>query len=188
VSLDTFYRVINKVERTLIRTDADEVTYNLHVMIRFDLECDLLEGKLAVRDLPDAWAARYRSDLGITPPGHGDGVLQDVHWYAGGLGGSFQGYTIGNILSAQFYGAALKAHPEIEAEIASGRFDTLHAWLRDNVYSHGRKLGVHEVVERATGGPMRIEPYMAYLEGKYGTLYDLAPRAGKAAGAKARRR
>jgi carboxypeptidase Taq len=173
VPLDDFYRAINKVERTLIRTDADEVTYNLHIMIRFDLECDLLEGRLRVRDLADAWNARYKADLGIEPASHGDGVLQDVHWYVGGLGGSFQSYTVGNILAAQFYAAALAAHPEIEAEIATGSFETLNAWLRDNIHAHGRKFGVHELVVRATGETMRIEPYMSYLEGKYGELYGL---------------
>ncbi len=95
VSLDTFYRAINKVERSLIRTDADEVTYNLHVMLRFDLELQMLEGKLAIADLPDAWMARFQSDFGITPPDHRDGVLQDVHWYSGRIGGVFQGYTLG---------------------------------------------------------------------------------------------
>ncbi|HEX2906124.1 MAG TPA: carboxypeptidase M32, partial [Phototrophicaceae bacterium] len=96
VSLDAFYRAINKVQKSLIRTDADEVTYNLHVMIRFDLELQLLEGSLALRDLPEAWHARYQSDLGLTAPDNRDGVLQDVHWYAGTIGGAFQGYTLGN--------------------------------------------------------------------------------------------
>lgn len=173
VPLDDFYRAINKVERTLIRTDADEVTYNLHVMIRFDLECQMMEGKLAIKDLPDAWAARYKSDLDIEPPDHSTGVLQDVHWFAGGLGGAFQSYTIGNILSVQFYEAALAAHPEIPAETAAGRFDVLHGWLKEHVYRHGRKFGVHELVKRATGKKMRIEPYMGYLRGKYGALYKL---------------
>ncbi len=173
VSLDTFYRAINKVSRSLIRTDADEVTYNLHVMIRFDLECDLLEGRLAVKDLPQAWNARYASDLGVSAPDHSDGVLQDVHWYSGSIGGGFQGYTIGNVLSAQFFDAALKAHPQIPADIDSGSFDTLHTWLKQNVYRHGRKFGVHDLVQRATGEPMRVEPYLAYLDGKYAALYDL---------------
>ena len=173
VQLETFYRAINKVDRSLIRTDADEVTYNLHVMIRFDLESELLEGKLAVKDLPEAWHARYLSDLGVRAPDDRDGVLQDVHWYAGGLGGAFQSYTIGNILSAQFFDAARKAHPDIDGDIANGRFDTLHGWLKSNVYSHGRKFGVDDLVRRATGGPMRIEPYMAYLKAKYGALYRL---------------
>ena len=129
VPLETFYRAINKVERSLIRTDADEVTYNLHVMLRFDLELDLLEGRLKVKDLPEAWRARFKADFGIEPPDDRDGCLQDVHWYGGSVGGAFQGYTIGNILSAQFYAAALKAHPEIPQEIARGEFGTLHKWL-----------------------------------------------------------
>ena len=106
--LETFYRAINKVARSLIRTDADEVTYNLHVMMRFDLELALLEGRLAVKDLPEAWRARFAADFGIAPPDDRDGCLQDVHWYAGAVGGGFQGYTIGNILAAQFYAAALQ--------------------------------------------------------------------------------
>jgi carboxypeptidase Taq len=174
VPLGMFYRAINRVDRTLIRTDADEVTYNLHVMIRFDLECALLEGKLAVKDLPDAWNARYEADLGVRSPDDRDGVLQDVHWYAGGLGGSFQSYTIGNILSAQFYDAALRAHPTIPTEIKSGQFDTLHSWLKDNIYTHGRKFGVDELVQRATGQPMQIEPYVSYLKTKYGALHKRA--------------
>ncbi len=173
VPLDTFYRAINKVERSLIRTDADEVTYNLHVMLRFDLELALLEGNLAVRDLPEAWRERFRADLGIVPPDDRDGVLQDVHWYGGVIGGRFQGYTLGNILSAQFYEAALQAHPEIPDEIAEGKFDTLHTWLKDEIYQHGRKFTAPELVERVTGGPMRIEPYVHYLWKKYGELCAL---------------
>ena len=111
VPLETFYRAINKVARSLIRTDADEVTYNLHIMMRFDLELALLEGRLAVKDLPEAWRARFEADFGIAPPDDRDGCLQDVHWYAGSVGGGFQGYTIGNIQAAQFHAAALSAHP-----------------------------------------------------------------------------
>jgi carboxypeptidase Taq len=173
VSLETFYRAINKVERSLIRTEADEVTYNLHIILRFDLELDLLEGKLAVQDLPQAWRARYRSDLGVTPPDDRDGCLQDVHWYNGLIGGGFQGYTIGNVLSAQFYAAALRAHPEIPQEIAAGRFDLLKGWLVRNLYRHGRKFKADEIVRRATGEAMTIGPYLAYLTGKYGELYGL---------------
>lgn len=167
VALDRFYPAINKVERSLIRTDADELTYNLHVMLRFDLELDMLEGKLAIRDLPDAWNARYQSDLGIHAPDDRDGVLQDVHWYGGRIGGAFQGYTLGNILSAQFYEAALKAHPDIPDQIRLGDFATLHGWLRDNIYRHGRKFTADELVRRVTGGPLTIDPYLRYLRGKY---------------------
>jgi carboxypeptidase Taq len=173
VPVDEFYRAINRVERSLIRTDSDEVTYNLHVMIRFDLECDLLEGRLAIKDLPEAWHARYQSDLGLRAPDDRDGVLQDVHWYAGPIGGAFQGYTLGNILSAQFYAAAVKAHPGIPDQIARGEFATLHGWMRDNVYQHGSKFTAEELVRRATDEPMGIEPYLKYLWGKYQPMYQL---------------
>ena len=173
VSLETFYRAINKVQRSLIRTDADEVTYNLHVMIRFDFETALLEGTLAIRDLPEAWQARYQADLGRHAPDDRDGVLQDVHWYGGLIGGSFQGYTLGNILSAQFFAAAQRAHPEIPDEMHAGKFATLHAWLTQNVYQHGSKFMAHEVIERATGQPLSIAPYLHYLRTKYGELYAL---------------
>lgn len=173
VPLDTFYRAINKVAPSLIRTDADEVTYNLHVMMRFDLELALLEGKLAIRDLPDAWRDRLESDLGVTPPDDRDGVLQDVHWYAGLIGGSFQGYTLGNILSAQFLEVARSAHPEISPEIEKGEYGSLHRWLKENIYHHGRKFTPSELVERVTGGPITIEPYIRYLRTKYGELYEL---------------
>lgn len=173
VGLESFYRAINKVQRSLIRTDADEVTYNLHVMIRFDLGLALLEGSLAVRDLPEAWNARYSEDLGITPPDHRDGVLQDVHWYSGLIGGSFQGYTLGNILSAQLFERARAAAPAIDDELARGEFAALHAWLRANVYSHGSKFTAPELIERVVGGPLQIGPYIAYLRRKYGELYRL---------------
>ncbi|MFQ5614752.1 MAG: carboxypeptidase M32 [Anaerolineae bacterium] len=174
VPLDSFYRAINKVERSLIRTDADEVTYNLHVMLRFDFELDLLEGRLAVSDLPQAWRERVKADFGISPPDDRDGVLQDVHWYAGVIGGAFQGYTLGNILSAQFFEAALQAHPQIESEIAGGKFDTLHGWLKENIYQHGRKYTAAELVQQVTGQPMSIEPLLRYLRTKYGELYQLS--------------
>jgi carboxypeptidase Taq len=173
VPLDVFYRAINKVEPSLIRTDADEVTYNLHVMIRFDLELQLLEGKLAVRDLPEAWRERYQSDLGVSAPDDRDGVLQDVHWFGGQIGGAFQGYTLGNILSAQFFEAATKARPAIPDQIARGEFSTLHGWLKENIYQHGSKFTANEIVKRVTGQPLTIEPYICYLRTKYGELYKL---------------
>jgi len=173
IPLETFYRAINKVERSLIRTDADEVTYNLHVMLRFGLELDLLEGRLAIRDLPEAWRSRFQSDIGIAVPDDKDGVLQDVHWYADFIGGVFQGYTLGNILSAQFYEAAVKAHPSIPAEVGAGKFGTLHSWLRDNVYRHGAKFTASELAQRVTGQPMGTDAYLRYLWGKYQPLYQL---------------
>ncbi len=170
---DTFYRAINKVARSLIRTGADEVTYNLHVIMRFDFELDLLEGKLALRDLPEAWRARYQADLGIASPDDCDGVLQDVHWFSGLIGGAFQGYTLGNILSAQFYDRALDQKPQIIDEIAGGHFHTLHAWLKEHVYQHGRKYTAGELVQRATGQPLSTAPYLHYLRRKYQELYQI---------------
>jgi carboxypeptidase Taq len=173
VSLETFYRAINKVERSLIRTDADEVTYNLHVMIRFDLELAMLEGKLAIDDLPEAWHARYKADLGIQAPTNIDGVLQDIHWYNGPIGGMFQGYTLGNIISGLLYDAALQPNPQIQSEIKNGKFNSLHGWLKENVYMHGRKFTTDELIQRITGNPLTINPYVRYLQKKFGELYTL---------------
>jgi carboxypeptidase Taq len=174
VSVDAFYRAINRVERSLIRTDADEATYNLHVMLRFDLELDLLEGKLAVRDLAKAWRERFQASMGVAVPDDANGVLQDVHWYHGLIGGQFQGYTLGNILSAQFFATAVQARREIPDDIRRGSFGGLHDWLKENIYRHGSKFTPAELTKRVTGSDLSIEPYMAYLEGKYRPLYGLS--------------
>ena len=116
-----------------------------------------------------------RACSAIAPIDDRNGCLQDVHWYAGGIGGGFQSYTIGNILSAQFYADAVKAHPNIPREIALGEFSTLHAWLREHLYQHGRKFKPWELVERTTSEPMSVGPYIAYLRAKYGELYQLPP-------------
>ncbi len=173
VALDAFHRAINKVARSLIRTDADEVSYNLHIMLRFDLELRMLEGRLAVKDLSEAWRAGMQTDLGVAPIDDRDGCLQDVHWYSGAIGGAFQSYTIGNILAAQFFGAALEAHPDIPAEIARGEFATLLGWLRDNIYRHGAKFPPNALIKRATGASLSMKPYLGYLREKYGALYRL---------------
>ena len=171
-SPDAFYRAINKVMPSLIRTEADEVTYNIHVMIRFDLECALLEGSLAVKDLPDAWNSRYESDLGVVPRDDREGVLQDLHWFNGVVGGAFQGYTLGNVMSAQLYETALRACPGIEADMADGHFEQLLGWLREHVHRHGRKFLPAELIQRATGSALSVDPYIGYLTRKYGELYD----------------
>jgi carboxypeptidase Taq len=173
VSPEAMYRAVNAVRPSLIRTDADEVTYNLHVMIRFDLELALLDGGLAVKDLPEAWRERYRSDLGVASPGDRDGVMQDVHWFGGLIGGAFQGYTIGNVLSASLFDAARAARPAIPGEIERGEFTTLRGWLTENLYRHGNAFTPQELIGRATGGPLRAAPYAAYLTGKYGEIFGL---------------
>lgn len=169
--LDDFLRAINRVGASPIRTRADEVTYNLHVALRFDLEVQMLEGSLSVEELPEAWNSRMRDDLGITPSSHSEGVLQEPHWYAFGFaGGSFQQYAIGSVLSAQFYDAALSAHPSIPEEIENGEFSTLLAWLTENVYRYGAKYPADDLVLRATGAPMTVDPFIHYLKDKYGAL------------------
>ena len=174
VSLAKFHKAINRVERSLIRTDADEVTYNLHVMIRFDLECDLLEGRLKIEDLPEAWNERYRSDLGLLPSKLSEGVLQDVHWFHGGIGGYFQGYTIGNVMSGQIYATALKAMPDLEDQFRRGDFATLREWLRTNLHQYGRKFDGPELMKKITGRELAAEDYLRYLETKYSKLLTLA--------------
>lgn len=174
VALDTFYQAINKVQRSLVRVDADQLTYDLHVMIRFDLELALLEGTLSVAELPQAWHARYQADLGMHAPSDVDGVLQDVHWFSGQVGGVFQGYTLGNILSAAFFEQASAARGEISAEIAHGQFGALHGWLKENIYRYGSKYTAPELIERVLGGSLTIDPYLRYLKGKFGGLYDLS--------------
>ncbi len=173
VSLMDFYRAINCVQPSLIRVDADEVTYGLHVIIRFELELALLEGKLSIAELPEAWNAKYNEFLGVQPVDYRDGVMQDVHWYADFIGGVFQGYALGNILSAQFYAAALQAHPSIPSEIEAGEFATLHTWLRENIYRYGSKYTTTDLLQRITGGPIRLEPYKNYLRNKYDAIYGI---------------
>ncbi len=173
VSSDEFYAAVNAVGRSLIRTDADEVTYNLHVMIRFELECALLEGSLEVADLPGAWREKYKSYLGIDVPDDRDGVLQDVHWFGGTVGGAFQGYTLGNILSAQLFERVRLDEPSLDEQIERGEFNPLLTWLRDHVYRYGSQFTPSEIIEGATGQALSIEPYRKYLQGKFGALYHL---------------
>ncbi len=167
VSLEAFVAGINRVSRSLIRTDADELTYNLHVMIRFDLELEMLEGKLLVADLPEAWRARYQSDLGLASETETNGAMQDVHWFSGTVGGAFQGYTIGNILSAQFYAAARREIGDLEGQLRRGEFEALREWLTRNIYRHGSKFTAEEIVRRATGEELSTAPYLGYLRGKF---------------------
>jgi carboxypeptidase Taq len=172
IDSEEFYRAINVLEPSEIRVEADEVTYNLHILLRFELEVALIEGSLSVTDLPAAWNAKMEEYLGVVPKNDSAGVLQDIHW-ADGLFGYFPTYAIGSVLSVQFFDAALKAHPEIPEEISSGRFSTLLGWLRENVHRHGSRYYPHELVERATGYPLDTALYLRYLEDKFGELYVL---------------
>lgn len=168
--LETFHRAINEVEPGFIRIYADELTYNLHVLLRFEMEVALMDGELSVSDIPAAWNEKMSEYLGIVPKNDSEGALQDVHWSMG-LFGYFPTYSMGNVLSVQFYEAAVEAHPEIPDEIASGKFDTLKNWLAENIYRHGSRFDPDEIVERATGKSLDTGPYLAYLEAKFGELY-----------------
>lgn len=171
-SLETFYAAINKVSPSFIRVEADEVTYNLHVMIRFEIELALLEGKLKINDLPEAWNAKYQEYLGITPKTDTEGCLQDVHW-SFGLVGYFPTYTLGNIMSVQLFEAAKKANPSIEKDMTKGNFDKLFTWLRTNVHEHGSRYLPQDLLKRATGSTLDSRSYVAYLNKKFGSLYQL---------------
>ncbi len=172
VDLQTFYKGINKVEPSLIRVEADEATYNLHIMLRLELEIALMEGSLSVADLPDAWNAKMQEYLGITPPNNADGVLQDVHW-SGGMIGYFPTYALGNLVSVQLWEKMQSDIPDLEDQIRRGEFGELLAWLVENVHQYGRKYEPQELVQRVTGSKIDPAPYLRYLERKYGEIYGL---------------
>ena len=159
------YRNVNQVRLSLVRIEADETTYNLHIALRFELELALVEGRLAVADLPDAWnEATYRL-LGLETPTLKEGVLQDIHWGTGMIG-YFPTYTIGNLMAAQLWSALSAELPAIDESIAAGDFAPLREWLRENIHRHGRKYTSRELLRRATGEELRVEPWLDYLEGK----------------------
>lgn len=166
-----FWRASNRVRPSYIRVDADEVTYNLHILLRFEIENALLEDRLGVDEVPEAWNARLREYLGLDPPPDSQGALQDIHW-TGGLGG-FVGYTLGNLVSAQLMEAVRREVPDLDARFAAGEFRPLLDWLRERVHRHGRKFTPDELTERATGAPIQAGPWIAYVREKFGALYAL---------------
>ncbi|CAM3245925.1 Metal-dependent carboxypeptidase [Deinococcus saxicola] len=172
VDTATFHRAVNTVRPSLIRVEADELTYDLHIMLRVELERALIGGDLAVKDLPAAWNARIKSDLGLDVPDDARGVLQDIHWSAGMIG-SFPTYTIGNVMASQFYAAARQQMPELEDTLVRGEYAPLREWLTDNIYQHGRTYAPHELLTRVTGRGLDPQPYLDYLSGKYAELYGL---------------
>ncbi len=172
VPLERFYRGINRVQPSLIRVEADEATYNLHVMLRMQIEIDLIEGKLAVKDLPQRWNEAMEEYLGITPPNDAQGVLQDVHWSTGGMG-YFPTYALGNLISAQLWERIHRDLPDLDRQIGEARFDGLLAWLRENIHRHGRRYEPQELVKRVTGSAIDAGPYVRYLQRKFGEIYGL---------------
>src|ERR687897_2062064 len=169
VDLETIYRAVNAVRPSEIRTEADELTYDLHVLLRFELEVDLFEDGLAASDLPEAWNAKMEEYLGIIPKNHALGVLQDTHW-ADGYFGYFPSYAFGNVLSVQLFEAAVDERPEILPEMEVGEFGSLLGWLRYNVYRHGKKYEPDDLIQRSTGRPPETAPYLRYLSTKFAEL------------------
>jgi carboxypeptidase Taq len=173
VTLENFHRAINKVEPSLIRVEADEATYNLHIFLRFELEQELLNQRLKVADLPEAWNTRMEEYLGVRPPDDAQGVLQDIHW-GGGAIGYFPTYALGNVLSLQFYSQALKEMPNLPEQYSRGEFGQLLDWLRHKIHKHGRKFTANELIERVTGAKsIEAEPYLTYIRQKYTEIYQL---------------
>ncbi|MCA9175875.1 MAG: carboxypeptidase M32 [Planctomycetales bacterium] len=175
VSLDAFHFAINDVKPSLIRVEADEVTYNLHIIIRFELEQALLCGDLAVADAPGAWRDKYESYLGITPPNDAVGVLQDVHWSAG-LIGYFPTYSLGNLYSAQLFAAAERSLGNLADMFRAGEFTPLREWLQEQIYRHGQRYPAAQLVEQACGEPLSHHALIAYLRNRFSALgFDLPP-------------
>jgi carboxypeptidase Taq len=170
VSLDKIYADLNQVQASLIRIEADEATYNLHILLRFELERELIDGDLQCVDLPAAWGDRYEEYLGVRPLNDSEGVMQDVHWSAG-LIGYFPTYTLGNIFAAQLMQAARSALGDLDKMISEGEFSPLLGWLKQNIHNYGRCFKPTELVAKACGSPMSSEPLMQYLETKLLPLY-----------------
>jgi carboxypeptidase Taq len=172
VPLDDFHFAINAVRPSLIRIESDEATYNLHILIRFELEQDLLSGSLAVRDLPGAWNDKYRSYLGVEPPNDAEGVLQDIHWSAG-LFGYFPTYSLGNLYAAQFFAQADRDLNGLARQFAAGEFAPLRGWLAEKIHRHGQRYSATQLVQQITGRPLSHEPLLAHLRNKLAPLYGL---------------
>jgi carboxypeptidase Taq len=171
-SVDDFYKAINKVYPSFIRVEADEATYNLHIMLRLELEIALLEGKIAVKDMPAAWNEKFHEYLGITPENDAEGCLQDVHW-SFGLFGYFSTYALGNLVSAQLWEVIEKEIPDIDAKMENGEFEPLLSWLVENIHQHGSKFEPQELIHRVTGENINGDAYIRYLNKKFGAIYGL---------------
>jgi len=172
VDVDTFYKGVNAVEPSLIRVEADEATYNLHIMLRLELEIALMEGSLAVKDAPEVWNEKFKEYLGITPPNYETGILQDVHWSFGGFG-YFPTYALGNLVSAQIWEAMAIDIKDIDSQVEQGKFEGILDWLRENLHKYGAKYEPQELVEKVTGSKITPEPYIRYLENKFKEIYAI---------------
>jgi len=172
VELETFYKGLNKVESSLIRVNADEATYNMHIMLRLELEIAMIEGSVEVKDLPEIWNTKMEEYLGITPPNYAKGVLQDVHWSYGYIG-YFSTYALGNLISAQLWEKITANLPDLSEQFRKGEFGALLAWLREKIHVHGNKFEPQDLVQRVTGSKIDSAPYVRYLKYKFSDIYGL---------------
>jgi carboxypeptidase Taq len=174
VEMETFYRAVNRVHPSFIRVEADEATYGLHIIVRFELEQEIMQGTLALKDVPEAWNARMKQYLGVDVPASRDdlGCLQDVHW-SGGMFGYFPTYQLGNIVGAQIWEKVLADIPDLYTQFEHGEFMVLREWLREKLHRHGRKFTPQETLRRVVGGPMDVAPYIRYLKNKFSDIYNI---------------
>ncbi|HXQ85134.1 MAG TPA: carboxypeptidase M32, partial [Gaiella sp.] len=169
VPLERFHRAVNRPRPSFIRVDADETTYGLHIILRFQLEQELLFGGLSTADVPEAWNTRMEELVGVRPPNDRVGCLQDVHW-SGGMFGYFPTYQLGNVLSAQIWERLVSDLPDAYERVEQGSFGEIYEWLREHLYRHGRKFTPAAMTERLVGGPIDPEPYLRYLADKNASL------------------
>jgi carboxypeptidase Taq len=173
VELEDFYRAVNKIEPSFIRVDADQVTYNMHVILRFELEQEIVTGAIALADVPEAWNAKMQEYLGVDVPDDRRGVLQDVHWSGGGFG-YFPTYALGNVMSLQIWERVYEAIPDLDDQFERGEFTALREWLGQNLHRYGRKFTPQETLQRVAGSPLDAGPYLRYLKDKVGELTGAA--------------
>ncbi|HCB01323.1 MAG TPA: hypothetical protein DEP19_02980 [Anaerolineae bacterium] len=172
VKLKQFYKAINKVQPSLIRVNADEATYNLHIMLRLEIEIGMVDGSIRIKDLPEIWNTKFKEYLGITPPNDAQGVLQDIHWSYGSIG-YFSTYALGNIVSAQLWEKIRKDIKNLDDLTRKGKFEKLREWLRVNIHQYGHKYDPQDIVQKVTGSKIDSAAYVRYLTKKFSEIYDL---------------
>ncbi|MCY4172407.1 MAG: carboxypeptidase M32 [Bacteroidetes bacterium] len=170
IPLETFYKAINRVRPSAVRVDADEVTYNLHIILRYEIELMLIQGEVPINELPELWNDKMNEYIGIEPENETEGILQDIHWALGAIG-YFPTYALGNLMSAQIFSCAQEAINDLENQISTGQFHPLRQWLQSNIYQWGRKLSAIEIIERLTSGGISTQPWLQYIQKKYSDIY-----------------
>jgi carboxypeptidase Taq len=172
LAAETLYRAVNKTTPSFIRVEADEATYGLHIVLRFEIEQELIEGHLAVRDLPETWNSRFKEYFGLDVPDDAQGVLQDVHWSSGSIG-YFPTYALGNLIAGQLWQRVNADIPDLQQRIAAAELSPLRDWLREHVHRHGAKFTTQELLERVVGSPIEVDPFIGYLKAKLSEVYGV---------------